>query len=233
MSATAAAPAGRHRVGTPSIPRRLVSVTGWLLLAVAAATLLLTTVAPRVMHYRMATMLTGSMAPNINPGDVVLDSQEDAADIAVGQILTYRIPVEDHRVESHRVTWVGHDKDGTVLIRTRGDANTADDPWTARIETAQVWRVRAVVPFAGTVIRALRTPIVHAALVVGAPAIVIIWLLLTIWRPAPAVDRSAREQRGDDEAPTGGVGELEAPAVGGDDAVADRQAKPAAGDVAP
>jgi signal peptidase len=182
----------------------------------------------------MATMLTGSMAPGIKPGDVVIDTQEDAADIAVGQIITYHVPIADHRVESHRVTWVGHDSDGTVLIRTRGDANDADDPWTARIDTAKVWRVRAVVPFAGTVIRWLRAPIVRVALTLGAPAVVIFWLLWSIWRPAPAVDkrtaraarsRHRREDRADGEPAAGGVAELERAVVGGEDAPAGGEAQ--------
>jgi len=234
--------AGRHRASArPTWFTRAASAVGTLLLLVAGTALLATTVAPRILHFRMATMLTGSMAPGIEPGDVVIDTQENASDIAVGQIITYHVPIADHRVESHRVTWVGRDRDGAVLIRTRGDANSADDPWTARIDTAKVWRVRSVVPFAGSVIRWLRAPLVRAVLTVGAPAVLIFWLLWTIWRPAPAVDRdaarSARRQRreggADGEAAAGGLGELERSAVRGDDAAAGVESEPAAGHVGP
>lgn len=69
------------------------------------------------------------------------------------------------------------------MVRTRGDANTADDPWTARLDEQTVWRVRSVVPFAGTVIRALRTRVVHVLLTAVLPAVFLGWLLLSIWRP--------------------------------------------------
>jgi signal peptidase len=192
-----------------------------LLVALAALAFLLMTVGPRVLHYRTATMLTGSMVPTISPGDVVVDTQEPAADIAVGQIITYHIPIDDHRVESHRVVWIGHDHDGTILMRTKGDANTAADPWTARIDTARVWRVRTVVPHAGSVIRRLRGPGLHLLLAVVAPALLIGWLLLSIWRPAG----SGGEQDGDGEPAAGGVTEVQRAAVGGDDAGAGGEAE--------
>jgi signal peptidase I len=163
---------------------RLWSALTTLLLVTGVLALLFMTVGPRVFHYRTATMLTGSMVPTINPGDVVLDTQEPSADIAVGQIITYHIPIDDHRVESHRVIWVRHAKDGAVLFRTKGDANTAPDPWTAKVQTPTVWRVRAVLPVVGSAIRMLRQPVVHLLLAVGLPAVLVVLLLLTIWRPS-------------------------------------------------
>lgn len=179
---------GRHRpVGRQARPRtlraRLLRALASLLFVVSVLVLLAMTVGPRVFGYRTATMLTGSMAPAINPGDVIVDTRVPATSVRVGQIITYHIPVQDHRVESHRVVWVGRSADGAVTVRTRGDANTADDPWTARLDEQTVWRVRSVVPFAGTVIRALRTPVVHVLLSAVLPALFLGWLLLSIWRP--------------------------------------------------
>ena len=105
------------------------------------------TVGPRVLHYRTATMLTGSMVPTINPGDVIVDIEEPATDLKVGQIISYHIPVDDHRVESHRVTWTHITKDGAVEFRTKGDANNGADPWTARSAPgSSVWTVKTVLP---------------------------------------------------------------------------------------
>lgn len=200
-AAAAAVPAKRK-----GVPARIGSALATLLLAVGILALLFMTVAPRVFHYRTATMLTGSMVPTINPGDVVLDTEEPASDIAVGQIISYHIPVEDHRVESHRVVWVGHTKAGDVEFRTKGDANTAPDPWTAVVRTPTVWRVRAVLPVVGSVIRTLRAPAEHMLLAVVLPVVLVIMTLWTIWKPKPADDAagasdaaaaggSARKQR--------------------------------------
>lgn len=181
--ARAGAVAGRHRTARPSLAHRLLRAGTTGLLALAALTLLAMTVGPRVFDYRTATMLTGSMAPGIVPGDVVVDTPEPTGALRVGQIISYHIPVADHRVESHRVVWIGHDHDGTTLIRTKGDANPVADPWTARMSGDTVWRVRGVVPFAGTVIRALRTPLTHLLLTAVLPAALVLWLLTSIWRP--------------------------------------------------
>ena len=95
-------------------------------------------------------MLTGSMSPGINPGDVVVTSPKPAAEVEVGDVISYHIPVEDHRVETHRVIKVTHEENGTIAVETKGDNNNNVDPWTAIIEGDTVWEVQAVVPKVGS-----------------------------------------------------------------------------------
>jgi len=172
-----------------------------LLLGLAALALLSVTLGPRLMHYRTATMLTSSMSPAIRPGDVIIDTPLALSDVRVGQVLTYHIPVDDHRVVSHRVIEVQRPGPGIVNVRTRGDANTAADPWTATLTGGTVWQVRAVVPKAGTVIRALRTPVVHTLLTGAVPLLVLCWLLLGIWRPAKPASPDPSAQPAQSEQP--------------------------------
>jgi signal peptidase len=167
--------------------RRLARSVSTLLLCFAVLGLLSVTLGPRLLHYRTATMLTGSMSPAIRSGDVIVDTPLALRDVRVGQVLTYHIPVDDHRVISHRVIEVQHLAPGTVNVRTKGDANAAADPWTATLSGGTVWQVRTVVPKAGTAIRALRAPLVHNLLTGAVPVLVVCWLLLGIWRPQPQV----------------------------------------------
>jgi hypothetical protein len=102
----------------------------------------------------------------------------------VGMVISYHIPIDDHRVVSHRVIDVQHAPDGTVTVQTKGDANEAVDPWTATLQGDTAYQVRAVVPELGHLIQALRAPVVTQALLYGAPTLLVGWLLLTIWRPA-------------------------------------------------
>ena len=164
--------------------RRAARLLSTVLLALAVVGLLSVTLGPRLLHYRTATMLTASMAPSIRPGDVIIDTPLALSDVRVGQVLTYHIPVDDHRVISHRVIEVQRPGPGIVNVRTQGDANAAPDPWTATLSGDTVWQVRAVVPKAGTAIRALRIPLVHTVLTGAVPVLVLCWLLLGIWRPA-------------------------------------------------
>ena len=52
----------------------------------------------------------------------------------------------DRRVVTHRVISVQHGADGTVTVQTKGDANTAVDPWQATLQGRTAYQVRAVIP---------------------------------------------------------------------------------------
>jgi signal peptidase len=150
----------RHRgpARTGHYLRRTASALSTALLALAGIAFLLLALGPHVFGYRTATMLTGSMAPVINPGDVVVSVPKPASQVAVGDIVSYHIPVEDHRVETHRVVRVTHDANGRLAIVTKGDANNGADPWVATLEGDTVWQTKVVIPNLGSAIRSLRSP---------------------------------------------------------------------------
>jgi signal peptidase len=141
-------------------------------------------IGPHVFGYRTLTMLTASMSPAIDPGDVVVVTPVAISEVTEGMVITYHIPVEDHHLVTHRVVSVDQAADGTVTVQTKGDANEAVDPWQATLEGDTAYQVRAVVPEVGHVLQALRTPVVSQVMTYGATALVAGWLLLGIWRPA-------------------------------------------------
>jgi signal peptidase len=177
-SAAGLAGTARHYVGlaAPWLVRGLVG------LAVLMFALL--AVGPHVLGYRTMTMLTGSMAPEIDPGDVTIVTPIATSEVTEGMVITYHRPIEDHSLVTHRVISVQTGPDGTVSVQTKGDANAAADPWTATLKGDTAYRVRAVIPELGHLIQALRAPVVTQALLYGAPTLLVGWLLLTIWRPA-------------------------------------------------
>jgi signal peptidase I len=141
-------------------------------------------VGPHVFGYRTLTMLTGSMSPEIDPGDVVVVTPVATSAVTKGMVITYHIPIGDHSLITHRVISVQHGAGGSVTVNTKGDANKAADPWTATLQGDTAYQVRGVIPAIGNLIRVLRTPGVTDVLLYGAPALLAGWLLLTIWRPA-------------------------------------------------
>jgi signal peptidase I len=162
-------------------------VAPWLvrgLIGLAVLTFAFLAVGPHVLGYRTMTMLTGSMAPEINPGDVTIVTPIQVSEVTEGMVITYHRPIEDHSLVTHRVISVQKAADGSVTVQTKGDANAAADPWTATLNGDTAYQVRGVVPVLGHVIEALRAPIVAQALLYGAPTLLVGWLLLTIWRPA-------------------------------------------------
>lgn len=165
---------------------RIAATTGRvlnnLLTVVALVSFVGLALGPHVLGYRTTTMLTGSMSPHIRPGDVEVLTEEPISRLQVGDVISYHIPVDDHRVVSHRVVGVVHQADGTTSVQTKGDANPGPDPWIATFQGGHVYQVRAVIPWVGNVIRALRTPEIARVLQFGAPALAAGMVLLVIWR---------------------------------------------------
>src|SRR3954451_5370593 len=165
----------------------LAGLTRWFvrgLVVVAVLAFAVLAVGPHVLGYRTMTMLTGSMSPQIDPGDVVISTPLSVHDVTEGMVISYHIPIDDHRVVTHRVVSVEQGDEGTVTVQTKGDANTTVDPWKATLQGDTAYQVRAVIPEVGHAIQMLRDPVVSKALIYGAPALLAGWLILTIWRPA-------------------------------------------------
>ena len=183
---------------TQTLPRVLATAGRWtlrlgMLLAVLAFAGL--AIGPHVAGYRTMTMLTASMAPDIDPGDVVIVTPLPISQVQPGMIISYHIPIDDHRLVSHRVLTVDTSPDGAVTVQTKGDANDAPDPWQATLQGTTAWQVSAVVPDLGHLIQTLRTPALSHTLVYGAPALLAGWLLLTIWTPTRTEDTDAEARR--------------------------------------
>jgi signal peptidase I len=180
-------PRGRHRAasdrrwllaGTRAVGVGLLRLTlGWSLL------LLLTVgIGPHTGWYQTLTVLSGSMHPAFEPGDLVIATPESPGDVTVGQVIIYEKPLGDHETISHRVVWVQHEG-AEVLIRTRGDANNATDPWTARISAPKVWQVQAAAPRLGYVLAWFRDlPLRKFAPYLGA-GMLALWFIVRLWRP--------------------------------------------------
>ncbi|MFH5877375.1 signal peptidase I [Arthrobacter sp. NA-172] len=138
--------------GKPGLGARVlqsaVRLGATALMVAAVAAFLFLAVGPRILGYQTSTMLTGSMAPLINPGDVVITVPVPVADLKVGDIITYHIPVDDQRVETHRIIELAVNSQGTATVRTKGDANNGADPgrrpwqrarWTGRSSPSRTW----------------------------------------------------------------------------------------------
>jgi signal peptidase I len=140
---------------------------------------------PRTGWYRPVTVLSGSMSPTFSAGDMVVVTPEPLRDVRAGQIISYRIPVGDHHIQSHRVIKVLRGG-ASPVVRTKGDANSALDPWTAKLHGTTAWRVRAVLPKLGWVVFWFRSPLVHSLTTMLAPLLLALIALAQIWRrPEP------------------------------------------------
>jgi signal peptidase I len=171
--------------------RRVADLLARLFLGFALLALVLLGLLPNFGWYRTETVLSGSMKPYFSPGDIVVVTPEPTGQVRVGQVISYHIPVGDHHVQSHRVIEIVR---GGVhpLVRTKGDANNAADPWTARLDGGTAWQVRAVVPKAGWGIVWLRTPAIRRFAIFFVPLLLAILGLWRIWSTPRKDDAATR-----------------------------------------
>jgi len=97
-----------------------------------------------VSGWEVTSILTGSMSPALNVGDLVAFEPVDAADLELGQIIVFDDPTRPGVTYVHRLTAINDD--GTYT--TKGDANEKDD--STPVSQANVQGVvRMVSPYGG------------------------------------------------------------------------------------
>lgn len=76
--------------------------------------------------YRQYMVLTGSMEPNYNIGDLIVIKEKPQEDIKVGDIVNY---VTDNGKDTitHRVIEIV-EQNGQIMYKTKGDNNSSSDP---------------------------------------------------------------------------------------------------------
>ncbi len=111
------------------------------------ALVLVAAIAARISGFQFQTVLSGSMAPTAQAGDVAITQPVSIAALTVGDVIAF-YPPNDPKPRLHRITTL-ETVDGVVTVTTRGDANSVDDPWHASLRGSVAYRMVAVVPFVG------------------------------------------------------------------------------------
>ncbi len=83
-----------------------------------------------LFSFRMFTVVSGSMEPEYNIGDVLISKEVDSKDIKVGDDVSYlgKSGTFTGKVVTHRVIEIDRDKDNKLVFHTKGLANPAEDP---------------------------------------------------------------------------------------------------------
>ena len=149
-------------------------------LAVVALLVGLTVLGSVTGRWGLEPVLTGSMRPGIQPGDLVLVTPEPVGAVHAGQVVLFKPPGNGEPV-LHRVVSVNR-VGGVPAIHTKGDANNVADPWDARLHGTRAWRVSAVIPHLGYLAVAEHHPAVRRALTLALLAAGVATGLAVIWR---------------------------------------------------
>lgn len=109
---------------------------------------------PTIFGYSTMSVLTGSMRPYLQPGDMIVDKTIRTEEVKAGDVVTYKV---GGSIVTHRVMEV-IEEGGKLLFRTRGDANNTDDG-NPISEEHLIGKVIFRIPYGGYAARFVRSPI--------------------------------------------------------------------------
>ena len=142
------------------------------------------------VHGLALAIRSGSMAPAIGVGSLVVVLPQDPATLAVGDVVT--IKLDAGTVLTHRIAEVVQ-QDDRRMFRLRGDANPAPDPVLAT-QDQLMGRVVVALPVLGFLLALMSMPSgIVALLSFGGLLLIAAWLVDDV--AAEQADRRARRRR--------------------------------------
>ena len=161
-----------------SILRRVLS-GGLLILAFCALVLAGVQVGTGCWH--ATPVLSGSMRPGLQPGDVVVTQRVPISDLQIRDVVVFHPPNESDLLTVHRITKLTV-KGGTTSIATWGDANPVEDAIVSSLSGSTAYRVVRVVPLIGYPAVWLQNGN-HGGLAIALGTILLIAAVITVSRP--------------------------------------------------
>ncbi|MBE6050610.1 MAG: signal peptidase I [Clostridium sp.] len=107
---------------------------------------------PEILGYKFYVVLTGSMVPTINPGDLVIVKNVPADEIKVDDVITFGSE-NIKEVTTHRVKEIKSNEN--LEFVTKGDANNVEDPAPIKSTLLQ-GKVVKCIPKVGSALKFLK-----------------------------------------------------------------------------
>jgi signal peptidase I len=164
-------PAATEAPPAPAPLRRGLTACRELVRAIATSylsayfSLIVWSMLPMILGWSPSLIVSGSMRPVIDVGDVVFFAPEDVSTLVPGRIVLVDDPTVSSRLLSHRLH--RRNEDGTLI--TKGDANASPDSTPVRPEHVR-GAARLVIPDVGRAALWNDENRVQAALWIGATA---------------------------------------------------------------
>ena len=116
---------------------------------------------PSFLGIKTYVIISGSMEPNINIGDLVV-AKKIKGELQVGDIISYR---KGHSVITHRISQKTEDENGEKIYKTKGDNNNTEDSEEIRKEDIE-GKVIKVIPKIGNIMIILKNKVVATIVVI-------------------------------------------------------------------
>ncbi|MDP9101365.1 MAG: signal peptidase I [Actinomycetota bacterium] len=130
-------------------------------------------------HLRLQPVLTGSMTPRFPVGTLVAVSPVRVSTLRVGDVVMF-VPPRPYGTPTggpimHRLVSIKTGPDGHLQLRTKGDANQAQDPWVLDGNAGGFARLRASSVAAGRALALVRHSTSGPALLIW-PGVLLLWI---------------------------------------------------------
>jgi signal peptidase I len=129
--------------------------------------------------FRALIVRSGSMAPTIEAGDLIVTRVVHPDAVEVDDVVTFRDPTRSGELVTHRVIEVEDQGDRRAFV-TRGDANSGVEQWTVAGD-GTVGVLTGRLPAVGRWLSWVSIPVVHVALLVGGASLIGIVLIRRVW----------------------------------------------------
>lgn len=160
----------------PAAARLVVRAT----IGVVVLGLLALVVGPRLYPFQTFYVRTGSMAPAIPVGALVVATRASADDLHPGDVIVFQRPGRPGMMVVHRIDTVEQRASGRVFI-TKGDANASPDGWEVPA-TGDGWRANRSIARIGFAVGWLHAATSRRGWLGGLAIVAAILALVLIWR---------------------------------------------------
>jgi signal peptidase len=198
MTDMAARTHGRDRsTARARTARRVRGALSVVLLLIAAGALVLCGYQTASGRWHATPVLSGSMRPGLQPGDIVVTQRVPISDLHVRDVIVFHPPDEAGRQTVHRIVKL-QVRNGTTVITTRGDANSVNDPAVTALKGTDAYRVARVIPLVGYPAVWLQGGR-HGLLVTGLGILLLVGAAVVLLRPEPRKERRRDESDASDD----------------------------------
>jgi len=112
-------------------------------------------------NYPVLVVVSESMIPVLNVGDLIVIQGKDPQEIDGGTIIVFHSPRDYHTLIVHRVVEIVR-RDSQIYFRTKGDHNSAPDNWSPSPGVPANHVVGAYslkIPYLGYIVMVMREPV--------------------------------------------------------------------------
>ena len=130
---------------------------------------------PMVFGFSPVIVVSGSMYPTFDAGDMIVLQEVDPDTIQEGDVICYFVDNDKNEAVTHRVIEVQTGEDGTPVFVTRGDANNTEDRIAVTPDMVQGRYTGIYIPGLGNVAVFLQSPLGMVLCIVLPLALILLW----------------------------------------------------------